>query len=406
LRWPVVATVVAVSLLGGCSGAPIMKLDVSDYRDVFGNTNDEQILVNILRAKDNAPVHFSELATLGANIQQTASLQAAVPFGELYGSSNRASAQGVLGLQNNPSLSLSSLETQSFTAGLMSPVKATLIKQFFDEGIDQRLLMILFFSSITLDHVTYLNNSKCDVTESRCRDHFFNFLREIDDLASTDKISANVYAELSPIGAPVSSTSSLKDLAGIDTLKYRILVLNEKDSHGDRKAQVFSISAPQLALCRQRQTADHNALLSLSAVPLFGTPNRRYCTDTEVYSWGGVRRANGLAIRSTYEIIQFLGQILKIQETESDNNRCLKLAGDPHHYTCADQDVLFQVNSGVGEPLVTTNYRGARYSVSLGPCDPKSYCDHSAEVMKILSVLINVNKSASDIPQVPLVRIQ
>ena len=121
-------------LMVSCTGAPIIGMDVSDYRDTFGTTGDEQLLISILRAKDNAPLHFTELQTVGASIQLTSSLQATDPIGQLHGSTTRASLQGTLGAQNNPTFSLSTLETQSFTQGLMSPVKPTLIQQFLDEG--------------------------------------------------------------------------------------------------------------------------------------------------------------------------------------------------------------------------------------------------------------------------------
>ncbi len=83
--------------LTACTGAPLMKMDISDCRDAFSYTSDEQILLNILKAKDSAPLHFAELASLGANMQLTSSLQASTPFGELYGATTRASAQGTLG---------------------------------------------------------------------------------------------------------------------------------------------------------------------------------------------------------------------------------------------------------------------------------------------------------------------
>src|SRR5580700_8659373 len=86
-----------VMLLAGCTGAPLMGLEVSDYREMFNNTGDEQILFNILRAKDQAPIHFTELQTLGASNQLSASLQASEPFGELHNATTRASLQGTAG---------------------------------------------------------------------------------------------------------------------------------------------------------------------------------------------------------------------------------------------------------------------------------------------------------------------
>jgi hypothetical protein len=145
--------------LAECTGAPIVGADVSDYRGTFSTTSDEQLLVSILKARDRAPLHFTELQSLGASIQLTSSLQATDPIGPLNGSTTRASLQGTIGAQNNPTFSLSTLETQGFTKGLLSPVDATLIKQFLDEGVDARLIFLLFFSSITTEDGNVYNNN-------------------------------------------------------------------------------------------------------------------------------------------------------------------------------------------------------------------------------------------------------
>jgi hypothetical protein len=385
------ATLTALScllLMQNCTGAPMIGLDVSDYRNTFGTTGDEQLLVSILRAKDNSPLHFTELATLGASIQLTSSLQASDPVGPLHGSTSRALLQGTLGAQNNPSFSLSSLETQAFTQGLLTPVNPTLIKQFLDEGIDRELILLLFFSSIRYNGATYLNNTKCDTSEPDCYKHFYQYLGAIDQIAK-HKITANVYVEWTPIGSAVSfSTTGIKDLTGIDPAKHSIRV------GADGKATVYSISAPKLALCNGRLSA-------LSGV------DDDTCTNQKVIvragDTGPAKPSNALAVRSVYQIIQYLGQILNLQEKTAANNRCITLDGGRNR-TCDGSNVFFQVNPARGSPLVTTRYRNEWYTVGVGPCG--DYCDHSAEVMKILNLLINVNKSAADIPQVPLVRVQ
>jgi hypothetical protein len=378
--------------MGNCSGAPIIAMDVSDYRDTFGTTGDEQILVSILRAKDNAPIHFTELQTVGSSIQLTSSLQATDPIGPFNGSTTRAGLQGTLGAQNNPTFSLSTLETQSFTQGLMSPVKPTLIQQFLDEGIDRRLILLLFFSSIKYHGNTYLNNTKCDTADNDCYRHFFQYLSAIDRIAEK-KLSAHTYVELSPIGSSIAwpASTGAKDLAGIDTSKYSVEV-----SDDGKTAIVYAVSEPKLALCTGRLSA------------LSGVADDS-CTKSRVHAPANGARSekpsNALAVRSVYQIIEFLGQVLNLQEKTASNNRCVTLSGDDNR-TCDGSNVLFQVNPARGSALLNTRYRGYSYTVATGPCEEEKYCDHSAEVLKILNLLINANKSAADIPQVPLVHIQ
>jgi hypothetical protein len=395
---------VCIPLLISCTGAPLMGWDVSDYRETFGFTGDEQILVSILRAKDNSPLHFSELQTLGASIQLTSSLQATAPFGELHNATTRAGLQGTVGAQNNPTFALGSLETASFTQGLMTSVNPIMIKQFLDEGIDQRLILILFFSSVQYHNQLYLNNTKCDQTEPDCYRHFYDYLSVVDEIAKHHLV-ANLYFDLTPIGAavPWSSTAipGVKDLAGIDPTKYSVDV-------GGGFATVYSISPIKLALCYPKQ--QHGSTMLVSALTGESSPACT-CPRVKIGVSGMCAQpqppalSTALTVRSVYQIIEYLGQVLNFQEKEAAKNRCVKLGGDPAHRSCDDTDVLFQVNAEKGAPLVSTVYRGSRYTVGVGPCNSNTYCDHSAEVLKIVNLLINVNKSAADIPAVQQVRV-
>jgi hypothetical protein len=381
-----------------------MGWDVSDYRETFGFTGDEQILVSILRAKENSPLHFSELQTLGASIQLTSSLQATAPFGELHNATTRAGLQGTVGAQNNPTFSLGSLETQSFTQGLMTPVNPIMIKQFLDEGIDQRLILIMFFSSVQYGGKFYLNNTKCDQTEADCYRHFYDYLSVVDKIANHHLV-ANLYSELTPIGGQVpwtlAASPNVKDLAGIDPTKFSV-------DAGGGLATVYSISPIKLALCYPQQLAGGTMLVSA----LTGNASPACtCSRVKIGESGmcaeprPAAMSTALSTRSVYQIIEYLGQVLNFQEKEAAKNRCVKLGGDSNHRTCDDTDVLFQVNSDKGAPLVSTVFRGSRYTVAVGPCDSNTYCDHSAEVLKIVNLLINVNKSAADIPAVQQVRV-
>ena len=104
---------------------------------------------------------------------------------------------------------------------------------------------------------------------------------------------------------------------------------------------------------------------------------------------------------------QYLGQILKLQENvaRENGNRCIKLRDESAtERTCEAGDVFFQVNPTREPPLVKTVFDGVSYSVGIGASNPE-YCDHSAEVLKIVNLLININKNAVNIPQVPIVRV-
>lgn len=389
-------------LLAGCTASSFMEMGVSDYRKMFSTTGDEQILVNILRARDSAPLHFTELQTLGASTQLSSSLQVTDPIGQPNGSTARASLQGTFGAQTTPTFSLSSLELQQFTQGLMNPVSPSVIQQLLEEGVDRRLIFLLFFSGITDGNDFYLNNIRCDKTELTpqsppdwCYGHFFNYLRKVNTITEK-RIAARTYLELKPIGTsvPWPASTGVKDIAGIDPTKYSV----EPDPNDPTKAIVYSISDPRLALCWVIGQEPRTRL-----VPVLPGGDRGICTLDRVYARSR-NTSKGLIIRSTYQIIEYLGQVLNYQERHAYENRCVKLGFEGReHLTCDEGEIFFQVNPARGSPLVTTSYGGSPYTIGLA-CEPQ-YCDHSAEVMKIVNLLININKSAANIPQVPTVRI-
>jgi hypothetical protein len=66
------------------------------------------------------------------------------------------------------------------------------------------------------------------------------------------------------------------------------------------------------------------------------------------------------------------------------------------------------VNAPNGAPVVTTTYEGSLFGLNYRPCN-KSFeqpCDYSVQVLAILEMLFNANKSAKDILYTPRVQIQ
>jgi hypothetical protein len=395
------AALLCAVFLAACTGAPFMALEVSDYRETFGWTGDEQLLTAILRAKDGAPLHFTELSTLGASIQLSASLQTSGPIGTLNEMNHPVTPQATTGAQTTPSFTLSSLEVQQFIQGMLNPIGPQIIQQFLEEGIDRRLILILFFSGITENKVTFYNDMKCDLTarlENRpCYDNPYQFLEKVDKIARVNKkVIARGYVALTQLGVSVPwSGTGVKDIAGIDPTKYALGI----DPKDPTKGIVYSISEQRLALCYVSPGRAATPVVNTSAPVCTRdkVPVSPYRVNTQ--------SEDGLIVRSTYEVIEYLGQVLAFQEKEraEGKDRCVTLTGRRLNETCED-DVLFQVNPARGPTVVSTVYNGNRYRISTDTCYDPLVCDHSAEVLKIVNILINYSKSAAIIPQVPTIR--
>jgi hypothetical protein len=389
----------AVSL-GGCSASPIIDIHAAEYRETEASAGDAQLLQNILRAKDNLPIHFAELSNIHGSIQLTAGTTANIPFANLAGSTTPSLINPSVGAQTSPTFDVGTLDTQDFTKGILSEINPRIMKTLFDQGVDPRIIMLLFFSEYRNPRgERFLNNFACDRAypvdiEHGCLNRVYGYLREIDGLIAAkglpQQLQANVYVVLRPIGGQLTGVWNLKDNLGdltkLDTTKYRLI-----------GKQLFSISEPRLAICYER---DHR-LYPLFDQNITGTES---CTKNEVIVRHPSRATFSLSIRSTYAMLEFLGQVLRFQE-ERGNNRCLTL--DPNDRHCDSGEVLFQVNAPAGKPVVSTSYGGRWYSLFDRRCqlDFEQPCDYSLQVLAILELLLNANKAAKDIIATPRVQV-
>jgi hypothetical protein len=420
--------------LCGCSGAQIIDRYTRDYRDTTASVGDAQLLLNILRARDDLPIHFSDLSVITGSLQWSAAATAAIPLAQ-NGSTTPTTISPTIGVQNTPTFDLGTLDTQDFTRGMLNPIDPQVVKQLFDQGVDPRLLMILFFSEYRdpWGHV-YQNNMSCDRSRplnaaGECYNRIYNYLDQIDHLfyqnglaraftiqsplSGEHHLYANVYLELRPVGGELSGPWTLKEsldsMRQLDPTKFRLLGKREARAAGARWDEadpdykhLFWIAGTRLAICYER----NNRLLPL--LRYSSEAGDKVCNNKEVVIHERPNEA-GFSIRSTYEIIQFLGQVLRFQD-EKRANRCLTLSVDAREDTprrhCDTGEVVFQVNSLAGVPVVGTKYADGAYTVNYRPCNKEldQLCDYSLQVLAILELVLNYNKAAKDIVAIPRVQ--
>src|ERR1700689_2749475 len=92
--------------LGACSlSTTAVRSQVVSYDDAIEDTTNKLLVLNILRAKDKAPLHFDEIPSIHETIQATASVSAVYPFGPPLATSSQPGRKSVtpgLNLQVSP----------------------------------------------------------------------------------------------------------------------------------------------------------------------------------------------------------------------------------------------------------------------------------------------------------------
>src|SRR5580700_4838403 len=112
----------AMSLCGCMASNTVVRSQAMSFDDIIEDTTDKLLVLNILRAKDKAPLHFDEIPSIHESITGTASVQAVWPFGPLNKSVARNTLTAGSGIQLAPSFELDNLATKDFVTGMSTPI--------------------------------------------------------------------------------------------------------------------------------------------------------------------------------------------------------------------------------------------------------------------------------------------
>jgi len=135
-------------LLCGCGLSPaIIKSDSLAFGEVIEDTTNKLLVVNVLRARDKAPLHFADIPVIRESMQQTASLGFLNVQGPTLGTTQRDTRAGTLSFQSSPSFELTHLQSKDFITGISSPIDPKIVKYWLDRGLDRRIVLLLFFSA-------------------------------------------------------------------------------------------------------------------------------------------------------------------------------------------------------------------------------------------------------------------
>lgn len=442
--------------LSGCSMGEAINHQVFDYYQVNDLASNQIILLNVLYARDGAPLHFSELSQIRGSLSANVSASTVFPFGPISHATVAPRSLGTLGatVSSSPSFDIASLDTKDFTAGVMAPITGQEAEFFLNEGIDYRMVLMLFASGIrpTNSPEMVLNapndsrkvcigaphaaGSNAELTNFRivtsiesCETPFSEFFAFLDIVNHIGRLyPVSVMRPPKPMGPPFTLTmnTNLRAITGIDPTKYMLrrlpsgqyqlmttphsslVILCEATPTSARVVSVLSDSDDTPARVRADACTTHRGFDDDEV----GTDPR----PATMVTIGVTPGTFNLKLRSTLEIIQYIGQILAFQEAEtvkfpSYPERCVTLQFIPHdssHRTCEGGVLIRLLNTtGTSSPSdVNVLYNGQRWSLPAPhTCTDPEHCDHSSETMSIISLLLNRNKSAKDIVSTPAVEV-
>ena len=115
--------VIAMLLLAGCSLAPVIAENTLDYNTAVETVTNGVLVSNILRARDGAPLYFSDLSQIRGAVQLSLQAQTTLPYGPAFPAAAGASAQGgPLAVSSQPGFDVAPLNTKKFAEGMLEGI--------------------------------------------------------------------------------------------------------------------------------------------------------------------------------------------------------------------------------------------------------------------------------------------
>lgn len=398
LRLPALALLPA---LAACSLNGSIAENSIAYNGTMQAATDTLLVVNVLRARDQAPLHFS---TIGA-IHGAFTLSAGFGY-DL--SQSTGLAQPALLASTNPSFDIGPLDRQEFARGLLRPIDPALLRLLSDQGLPDQVLLYLLISKFdegpggriipndparrqALDPAA---EAACAEAGAAAQPPCDAFQAIVDRLTRFGRLRFNGYTRLIPLGPPLSRAEA--------TAPDRLAMMKEPGISLRRAGAGWQLyrAVNQLVICIPGQPGSSPPFTALaldneppqiSPITQEGDP----CNADEVADHVGVagRAAPaGLAwyLRSVDEILHYLGAVQRREEE-----------GVPYRVSVPQpaggqaRPRLFRLwQQPPARPRLAADYGGSRWYVAA----QDDAQDETLRVLALTTQLLNLQKSAGEIP--------
>ncbi|MEI8385071.1 MAG: hypothetical protein WCF51_03790 [Nitrosomonadaceae bacterium] len=151
---------VAVAILSGCVSPMALNRAVISYDEAVTDAGSQQLLINIVRAARNQPIHFTGVSNIAATFNFHLNAGANPAPGGLAG----AVMMPIFGgsISENPTISIVPIEGEEFTKRLLTPFPQSKLTLLLRQRYDIDLLLRMMAQEVRLQQpsqwVTYRNS--------------------------------------------------------------------------------------------------------------------------------------------------------------------------------------------------------------------------------------------------------
>jgi hypothetical protein len=390
-------------LTGGCALEQTISAHAIAYNHSVEQATDTLMLLNILRARDQAPLHFTTIGSIRGGF----SLGAGIGYDGSTGLGNgllpNASAS------TSPGFDIGPLDRQEFARGLMRPLDPALFRVLWDRNMPDQLLIYLLVSRFDEGpggrqaiNDPALRNALSPEQRAACAAAGLDaappcdrFEAVVTQLTAHGPILFNGYTRLLPIGPRLSHAEA--------TAPEFLAALREPGVtlRADGPGWRLMRAVDQMTLClpgpadargRRRYTAAAVDRDPPQIAPMAqdGDP----CTADELVDAAqtmGRTVTPGLAwyLRSVEEVLQYLGAVQRREDAGVAYRIDLQMADGRRA-----RPRLFRLwTTEPPQPRLSADYRGTRWWVA----EHVEEQDLTLRILSLSTQLLNLQKAAGDI---------
>ena len=365
--------VIALVLLAGCSLAPVIAENTLDYNTTVETVTNNVLVTNVLRARDYAPLYFSDLSQIRGAVGLSLQAQTTLPYGPVFPAAAGALAQGgPLAVSSQPGFDVAPLNTKKFAEGLLAGIDVKVFAYFIQRHVDPKVFLNLVVSRVELYRKSEKNLvGTCTTT---IRKNGTSCVAELIASWTADGAFAPTIGELSendPVGPPIPGDIFAKQNNIVASLvKTDAANIDVKKSGRDYQ---LSKSSVKYVLCVAAGPRRGYLAVGLASPGATKDPIKPPVPKSNGNCGGSLPDYRYVIyIRSVEAVFYYLGGLLNTEAPPI-----------PFHI----------YDHPVEQARFHTNYRGQLYFVREAATG-----DPTITILAILNDLLNLNRDAEEIP--------
>lgn len=357
---------------GACSFSPIVASQATHYNKAYGDSLNEQLLLNAVRASRDYPLNFTRLTSVTHTMTASADTGGLLGLehgilGLTMGPKNLGLSSGLSG-SVTPSFQVTPLDSKEFYQGIMTPLDPALFETFWDSGVPPGLLIHLLVDRIDV----YGANGAC---------YFRNdpLHRQTHDLFAR-LVGRFIAAEQD--GRPFGRGGAVATGAGQNAAGEMMVA-----SHGTASSDEAGGDGQRFRGINVRMGSASRSIFVRSKLDRL--PAQRPCTEVTDYQF--TDRGSGppsVRLRSVEGVFQYLGRVIAAQRDADPpfTPTAPSRAGGPKP--------ILKVVDERRRSAVATLFERERYAIPQGPG-----AGYSMRTLSTLSQLFHLSLASDTLPR-------